>query len=230
MSFHGPHEAELAARLVERIVERGERLVCVTDAGMPGISDPGERLVTAALAAGVAVEVVPGPSAGAGRPGAVGAAHRPVRLRGLPAPEGAPAGRAAGRARGRGAHGGAVRSAPPPGGHPGRPGRGPRGRPAGGGGPGDHEEVRDGVAGDARAGGRRATAREARGEQVIVLGPGAARPAGGARTTKRSKRPYGPSWPAGRRPGMRRRWWRTASASPADAPTPSPPPSEAARP
>ena len=63
VSFHGPHEAELAARLVARIVERSERLVCVTDAGMPGISDPGERLVTAALAAGVAVEVVPGPSA-----------------------------------------------------------------------------------------------------------------------------------------------------------------------
>ena len=63
VSFHGPHEAELAARLVARIVERGERLVCVTDAGMPGISDPGERLVVAALAAGVAVEVVPGPSA-----------------------------------------------------------------------------------------------------------------------------------------------------------------------
>ena len=63
VSFHGPHEAELAARLVERIVERRERLVCVSDAGMPGISDPGERLVTAALAAGVAVEVVPGPSA-----------------------------------------------------------------------------------------------------------------------------------------------------------------------
>jgi 16S rRNA (cytidine1402-2'-O)-methyltransferase len=63
VSFHGPHEAELAARLVARIVERSERLVCVSDAGMPGISDPGERLVTAALAAGVAVEVVPGPSA-----------------------------------------------------------------------------------------------------------------------------------------------------------------------
>ena len=63
VSFHGPHEAELAAKLVARIVERNERLVCVTDAGMPGISDPGERLVTAALAAGVAVEVIPGPSA-----------------------------------------------------------------------------------------------------------------------------------------------------------------------
>ena len=63
VSFHGPHEVELAARLVGRIVERGERLACVTDAGMPGISDPGERLVAAALAAGVAVEMVPGPSA-----------------------------------------------------------------------------------------------------------------------------------------------------------------------
>jgi 16S rRNA (cytidine1402-2'-O)-methyltransferase len=63
VSFHGPHEVELAARLVERIVERRERLVCVTDAGMPGISDPGERLVVAALAAGVPVEVVPGASA-----------------------------------------------------------------------------------------------------------------------------------------------------------------------
>jgi 16S rRNA (cytidine1402-2'-O)-methyltransferase len=63
VSFHGPNEVELAARLVERIVERRERLVCVTDAGMPGISDPGERLVVAALAAGVTIEVVPGPSA-----------------------------------------------------------------------------------------------------------------------------------------------------------------------
>jgi len=63
VSFHGPNEVEVAGRLVERIVERRERLVCVTDAGMPGISDPGERLVVAALAAGVAVEVVPGPSA-----------------------------------------------------------------------------------------------------------------------------------------------------------------------
>lgn len=41
----------------------GERVAVVTDAGMPGISDPGERLVRAALAAGHAVEVVPGPSA-----------------------------------------------------------------------------------------------------------------------------------------------------------------------
>ncbi|MGV3759022.1 MAG: 16S rRNA (cytidine(1402)-2'-O)-methyltransferase [Actinomycetota bacterium] len=41
----------------------GERVAVVTDAGMPGISDPGERLVRAAVAQGHTVEVVPGPSA-----------------------------------------------------------------------------------------------------------------------------------------------------------------------
>ena len=44
-------------------LDRGERVVVVSDAGMPGISDPGERLVAAAAAAGHTVEVVPGPSA-----------------------------------------------------------------------------------------------------------------------------------------------------------------------
>jgi 16S rRNA (cytidine1402-2'-O)-methyltransferase len=42
---------------------RGERVAVVSDAGMPGISDPGERLVRAAVDAGHVVEVVPGPSA-----------------------------------------------------------------------------------------------------------------------------------------------------------------------
>lgn len=42
---------------------RGERVAVVSDAGMPGISDPGERLVVAASDAGYRVEVVPGPSA-----------------------------------------------------------------------------------------------------------------------------------------------------------------------
>jgi 16S rRNA (cytidine1402-2'-O)-methyltransferase len=49
---------EVLARLA-----RGERVAVVTDAGMPGISDPGERLVRAAAEAGHVVEVVPGPSA-----------------------------------------------------------------------------------------------------------------------------------------------------------------------
>jgi 16S rRNA (cytidine1402-2'-O)-methyltransferase len=42
---------------------RGERVAVVSDAGMPGISDPGERLVRAAVDAGHVVGVVPGPSA-----------------------------------------------------------------------------------------------------------------------------------------------------------------------
>jgi 16S rRNA (cytidine1402-2'-O)-methyltransferase len=49
-------------RVLDRLA-RGERVALVSDAGMPGISDPGERLVAAAVAAGHPVEVVPGPSA-----------------------------------------------------------------------------------------------------------------------------------------------------------------------
>ncbi len=56
-------EATRAADLVER-VQRGDRVVLVTDAGMPAISDPGELVVRAAVDAGVEVTVVPGPSAG----------------------------------------------------------------------------------------------------------------------------------------------------------------------
>jgi 16S rRNA (cytidine1402-2'-O)-methyltransferase len=55
-------EAEAAPRVVGWLAS-GQQVVLVSDAGMPGISDPGERLVRAAVAAGHAVEVVPGPSA-----------------------------------------------------------------------------------------------------------------------------------------------------------------------
>ena len=54
--------AAKAAGIVERIVG-GERVAFVSDAGMPGVSDPGQRLVDAALDEGLPVEVVPGPSA-----------------------------------------------------------------------------------------------------------------------------------------------------------------------
>jgi 16S rRNA (cytidine1402-2'-O)-methyltransferase len=55
-------EASRVQDVVSRVA-RGERVAVVTDAGMPGISDPGERLVRAVAAAGLVVEVVPGPSA-----------------------------------------------------------------------------------------------------------------------------------------------------------------------
>lgn len=55
-------EDETAPRLAARI-RAGERVVYVTDAGTPAVADPGERLVQAAVEAGCAVSIVPGPSA-----------------------------------------------------------------------------------------------------------------------------------------------------------------------
>lgn len=51
-----------AAGIVERVLS-GQVIAYCSDAGMPGVSDPGQRLVDAALDAGAPVEVVPGPSA-----------------------------------------------------------------------------------------------------------------------------------------------------------------------
>jgi 16S rRNA (cytidine1402-2'-O)-methyltransferase len=62
LSYHEHNEAARTAELLPRL-EAGERIALVSDAGMPGISDPGARIVQAALAAGVAVTVLPGPSA-----------------------------------------------------------------------------------------------------------------------------------------------------------------------
>ncbi|MDQ6728660.1 MAG: 16S rRNA (cytidine(1402)-2'-O)-methyltransferase [Actinomycetota bacterium] len=62
VAVHDHNEAASVGDVLRRL-DRGQRVAVVTDAGMPGISDPGERLVAAAAAAGHAVEVVPGPSA-----------------------------------------------------------------------------------------------------------------------------------------------------------------------
>jgi 16S rRNA (cytidine1402-2'-O)-methyltransferase len=56
------NEAKRSEELLERL-RRGEKVALVTDAGSPGISDPGERVVKAAITAGFRVESVPGPSA-----------------------------------------------------------------------------------------------------------------------------------------------------------------------
>ena len=56
------NEARRSQEIVQRL-RQGQRIALVTDAGSPGISDPGERVVRAALAAGLRVEPVPGPSA-----------------------------------------------------------------------------------------------------------------------------------------------------------------------
>jgi 16S rRNA (cytidine1402-2'-O)-methyltransferase len=56
------NEAKRSEEILERL-KRGEKVALVTDAGTPGISDPGERVVSAAIAAGFRVESVPGPCA-----------------------------------------------------------------------------------------------------------------------------------------------------------------------
>ncbi len=62
VSLHEHNERARAASLVER-VQSGQDVALVTDAGSPGIADPGYPVVRAAVAAGVRVESIPGPSA-----------------------------------------------------------------------------------------------------------------------------------------------------------------------
>ena len=62
LSYHEHNEASRVEELLPRLVA-GERIALVSDAGMPTVSDPGARLVRAALDAGVQVTVLPGPSA-----------------------------------------------------------------------------------------------------------------------------------------------------------------------
>jgi 16S rRNA (cytidine1402-2'-O)-methyltransferase len=57
------HAEEATASRVVAEVSRGSRAVIVSDAGMPSVSDPGSRAVAAVARAGLAVEVVPGPTA-----------------------------------------------------------------------------------------------------------------------------------------------------------------------
>jgi 16S rRNA (cytidine1402-2'-O)-methyltransferase len=62
ISYFQFNEAKRSEQILERL-RRGQTVALVTDAGSPGISDPGERVVQAAIAAGLRVESVPGPSA-----------------------------------------------------------------------------------------------------------------------------------------------------------------------
>ena len=62
LSYFQFNEARRSEEIIERL-RRGEKVALVTDAGSPGISDPGGRVVKAAIAAGLRVEPVPGPCA-----------------------------------------------------------------------------------------------------------------------------------------------------------------------
>lgn len=62
LALHDHNEGAQAPRIVERLLG-GARMALVSDAGTPLVSDPGYRLVRAAIAAGVPVGAVPGPNA-----------------------------------------------------------------------------------------------------------------------------------------------------------------------
>ena len=62
VSYFDGNEAERSVQLLERL-RSGEDVALISEAGTPGVSDPGHRLITRAIEAGVTVTVIPGPSA-----------------------------------------------------------------------------------------------------------------------------------------------------------------------
>lgn len=62
LSYHEHSRPEKEEHII-RLLATGNNIALVSDAGMPAISDPGERLVKKAIAAGIDLEIIPGPSA-----------------------------------------------------------------------------------------------------------------------------------------------------------------------
>ena len=90
--YHDHNAAKARPMLLRRLAE-GAAVALVSDAGTPLVSDPGFKLVRAALEAGHAVTALPGPSAVLAALAVAGPAHRPVLLRRVPAAEGSRAAR-----------------------------------------------------------------------------------------------------------------------------------------
>lgn len=82
VAAHQHNEREAAQQLIERLA-RGERVALVTDAGTPGVSDPGARVVRAVLDAGYRVLPVPGASSAIAAISAGGLAPGPFRFVGF---------------------------------------------------------------------------------------------------------------------------------------------------
>ena len=88
VSYHEHNEAERAAELVAKL-EQGANIALVSDAGMPGISDPGYRVVALAVERGINVVPIPGPVAFATALAASGLPTDAFRFKGfLPAKSG----------------------------------------------------------------------------------------------------------------------------------------------
>ena len=62
VSYHEHNEARRTAELIEELAA-GKHIVVITDAGLPGISDPGHRLLRACIERGLPYTIIPGPSA-----------------------------------------------------------------------------------------------------------------------------------------------------------------------
>lgn len=88
VSCHANDEARAAARIVA-MLDEGRKVAYCTDAGTPGLSDPGAVLVRAARAAGHAIIPIPGPSAFATLISASGFGGRSVLFDGFPSPKAA---------------------------------------------------------------------------------------------------------------------------------------------
>ena len=210
VSYHEHNEEARAAELVERM-RAGAVVALVSDAGMPLVSDPGYVLVRACVAAGLPVEVLPGPSAAITALVASGLPARRVALRRLPA---AQEGRAAAGARGARRDAGGVRVAAAGAGDAGAAGRA-RPRARGGGLPRADEGARGGRARDRRASWRSATRTRRRGARWCwCWGPvgGGRRRLGVRAAGGRDRRPRRAAAPGrgGREAAQGgRRWWRS---------------------
>ena len=191
VSYHEHNEAARASELVERMRE-GATVALVSDAGMPLVSDPGFLLVRGGVAAGLPVEVLPGPSAAITALVASGLPAAEWRFRGfLP------------RKRGElrdvlGEPGGTLVAFESPRRVPATLAvlaeLDPRAR--GGGLPRADEGARGGGAGQCRRARRALRGAPPRGEVVLVLGPSAAARA----PTRRGSTRCGASWRPGAKP------------------------------
>jgi 16S rRNA (cytidine1402-2'-O)-methyltransferase len=86
-SLHEHNEHQKTASLVERL-RGGESIALVSDAGTPTVSDPGSELIVAAIAAGIRVEPIPGPSAILAALAASGLPHDSFTFLGFPPTKG----------------------------------------------------------------------------------------------------------------------------------------------
>ena len=82
-SFHQHNESAKIRSVIARL-ERGDEVALVSDAGTPTISDPGQRLIRAAIDAGIRVEPIPGPSASVTAMAASGIAGQTFTFLGFP--------------------------------------------------------------------------------------------------------------------------------------------------